>query len=100
MAAVGTEHGVPERVVTLAASPAVRQNQVLAALPACVGRLEVTVVVGPPGEAAPMSERELDGLIVQALDDGSVRDAAARVAAETGIARRDIYARALKLAQK
>lgn len=60
-------------------------------------RGEVTVVVAPPlGQAAP-TEAEIDALLDAELADGSVRSAAANVAAATGLARRSLYARALAL---
>lgn len=61
---------------------------------------EVVLVVGPPaageGEA---SEEDVDGLLREALERLSVRDAAADVAARTGRPRRAVYARALELAR-
>ncbi len=61
-------------------------------------RGEVVVVIGPPGaEAAETSEDALDARLRDALETLSLREAAARVAAETGIARRVLYARALAL---
>jgi 16S rRNA (cytidine1402-2'-O)-methyltransferase len=60
---------------------------------------EVVVVVAPPGAKRPdVSKTELDALL-RARDSGeSVRDAARRIAAETGLSRRAVYARALELA--
>ncbi len=58
---------------------------------------EVVVVVGPPIAAAP-DQAALDRLLAAALDRMSLRDAAAEVAATTGLARRRVYARALELA--
>jgi 16S rRNA (cytidine1402-2'-O)-methyltransferase len=57
-------------------------------------RGEITVLVGPPEEADP---EDLDGRLVAALADHSVRDAAALVAAATGLPRKLVYARALEL---
>ena len=57
---------------------------------------EVTVVVGPPAETAP-DAAALDRLLSAALARMSLRDAAADVAAATGVARHRIYARALEL---
>jgi 16S rRNA (cytidine1402-2'-O)-methyltransferase len=60
---------------------------------------EVVIVVGPP-EAAPAGETNeaaLDHALELALADHSVREAASLVAAETGFARRMVYARALAL---
>ena len=56
---------------------------------------EVAVVVGPP-EAGPKAD-DLDWRLEAALDGGTVRDAADRVAAETGLPRRQVYARALEI---
>ncbi|MGB8273689.1 MAG: 16S rRNA (cytidine(1402)-2'-O)-methyltransferase [Alphaproteobacteria bacterium] len=65
---------------------------------------EIVVVVGPPPEAAMAqtegaAAREMDPALDLALDeklrDHSLRDAVALVAAETGIPRRRVYARAL-----
>jgi 16S rRNA (cytidine1402-2'-O)-methyltransferase len=63
---------------------------------------EAVVIVAPP---APEAAREiaageaLDARLARALESGSVRDAAARVAAATGLPRRRVYARALELAR-
>ena len=59
-------------------------------------RGEAVVVVGPPGgdEFAP----DLDALLDVALETMSVRDAAATVAAATGLPRKQVYARALERA--
>lgn len=64
-----------------------------AAIPA---RGEITVLVGPPEEADP---EDLDGSLKRALAGGSVKDAAAIVAAATGLPRKLVYARALELAR-
>jgi 16S rRNA (cytidine1402-2'-O)-methyltransferase len=57
-------------------------------------RGEVSIVVGPPEEA---DHEDLDGLLRAALDRNSVKDAAALVAAATGLPRKLVYARALAL---
>lgn len=60
---------------------------------------EIVVLVGPP-EAEPdraAGEAELDRALRAALERRSVREAAALVAAETGLPRRTVYARALQL---
>jgi 16S rRNA (cytidine1402-2'-O)-methyltransferase len=59
-------------------------------------RGEITVLVGPPEEADP---EDLDGRLRAALASQSVKDAAALVAAATGLPRRLVYARALELAK-
>jgi len=57
-------------------------------------RGEVSIVVGPPEEA---DHEDLDGRLRAALDRNSVKDAAALVAAATGLPRKVVYARALTL---
>ena len=59
-------------------------------------RGEITVVVGPPDPDAGDAE-DLDGMLRRALAGGSVKDAAAVVAAATGLPRKVVYARALAL---
>ncbi len=60
-------------------------------------RGEIVVVVGPPEPAAAATEAAVDEALRAALEGGTVRDAAAEVAAATGWARRDVYERALRL---
>lgn len=61
-------------------------------------RGEVVVVIDPPGEAQGPTEEELDAQLKEALAAGdSTRDAADRVAADTGLPRRQVYQRALAL---
>ena len=62
-------------------------------------RGEVTVVVAPPGDR-PADADEVDRLLSLAMAEGTLRDAAARVAAATGLPRRRVYARALELREK
>ncbi|HLF59493.1 MAG TPA: 16S rRNA (cytidine(1402)-2'-O)-methyltransferase, partial [Alphaproteobacteria bacterium] len=61
---------------------------------------EVVVVVAPPEAAAPPQAEDLDLQLKQALENASVRDAAAAVATATGLPRRVVYSRALALARK
>jgi 16S rRNA (cytidine1402-2'-O)-methyltransferase len=61
---------------------------------------EIVIVIGPPLKKAALSGAELDELIHQALPDKSVRDVAAELAQETGLPKRQIYARALELSKK
>jgi len=61
---------------------------------------EVTVVVGPPAAAEPLNADQIDALLRDALINLSVRDASADVAAKTGLAKRDIYQRALALSKE
>ena len=65
-------------------------------------RGEIVVLIGPPGEgeARPASAADLDAKLSEAMRTHSLKDAAALVAAETGLARREVYARALALAAK
>lgn len=59
---------------------------------------EIVVVIAPPGEAAEAPEAaEIETRLRRALAELGVRDAAERVAAETGLKRRDLYRRALAL---
>jgi 16S rRNA (cytidine1402-2'-O)-methyltransferase len=60
-------------------------------------RGEIVVVVGPPEPTAPLAEDELDRRLRAAMADFGVRDAAARLAGETGLSRRDLYRRALAI---
>jgi len=59
-------------------------------------RGEVVVLAGPP-RAEPASGEALDAALAAALSGRSVRDAAEAVAAELGLPRRQVYARALAL---
>jgi 16S rRNA (cytidine1402-2'-O)-methyltransferase len=61
-------------------------------------RGEIVLLVGPPpaGDVGEISPDELDRRIDEALGRLSVKDAAAVVAAETGLARRQVYARAVE----
>ena len=59
---------------------------------------EITVVIGPPGEAARLDADEIDAMLRREMQDASLRDAAALVAAASGWPKRDVYQRALALA--
>jgi 16S rRNA (cytidine1402-2'-O)-methyltransferase len=61
---------------------------------------EIVVVVSPPGEEAPLDDADIDRKIRAALKKLSLKDASAAIAAETGLPRKEIYARALALAEK
>ncbi len=63
---------------------------------------EVVVVVGPPGPdaAAAPGPEVLDAQLRAALGRASLRDAVAAVAEASGLPRRQVYARALELAQE
>jgi 16S rRNA (cytidine1402-2'-O)-methyltransferase len=58
---------------------------------------EIVLLVGPPGPAATPTPEDVDAQLHGALATKSVREAAASVSAATGLSRRDLYARALKL---
>ena len=61
---------------------------------------EVVIVVGPPlaTAAAALSEQFIHARLSELLQSASVRDASAQLAAETGLPRRALYARALRIA--
>jgi len=63
-------------------------------------RGEAVIVVGPPEIPAPLAAGDLDGRLRALLAGHSLRDAVAQLAAETGIARRRLYERALALQQE
>lgn len=58
---------------------------------------EITVVIGPPGETARMGANEIDTLLRRELENASLRDAAATVAAASGWPKREVYRRALEI---
>lgn len=60
---------------------------------------EIVIVVGAPAELGASADT-LDAALRRALQDNSTRDAAALVAGETGLPRKQVYARALELAQE
>jgi 16S rRNA (cytidine1402-2'-O)-methyltransferase len=62
---------------------------------------EVAIVIAPPAapRAADADPAEIDARLRQALAGASLRDASAAVAAELGLPRRLVYARALALTQ-
>lgn len=61
-------------------------------------RGEIVIVVAPPDtDAKAVSPDELDAQLRRALKHGSLKDAVAAVAEETGVKRREVYARALAL---
>jgi len=59
-------------------------------------RGEVVIVIGPPEPTAP-DHATVDNRLRAALADLGMRDAAARVAAETGLPRSELYRRALAI---
>jgi 16S rRNA (cytidine1402-2'-O)-methyltransferase len=60
---------------------------------------EIAVVVGPP-EAEAASGADMDALLLRALAVMSVRDAAASVAEASGRPKKEVYRRALQLAEQ
>ncbi len=63
-------------------------------------RGEVVVVIAPPDAEAPVGDEDLDARLAAAIAGGaSIKDSATLIAAETGHPRRDLYARALRLAR-
>lgn len=58
---------------------------------------ELVIVTGPPQEVDAPTAGDLDAALRTAMETMSVRDAAAAVAAASGAAKRDVYARALAL---
>jgi len=58
---------------------------------------EVTLVIGAPEEAQEIDTDDIDTRLRAALAKESVREAASRLAIETGLSRRDIYNRALAI---
>jgi 16S rRNA (cytidine1402-2'-O)-methyltransferase len=64
-------------------------------------RGEIVVVVGPAAVDAPSGAEEMEAQLRAALAAGeSLRDAAAMVAAATGMPRRQVYARALEMGRE
>ena len=63
-------------------------------------RGEIVIVVGPAARGAAEDDFDLDGALKDALKHASLRDAAATVAAASGLPRRQVYARALELAKE
>jgi 16S rRNA (cytidine1402-2'-O)-methyltransferase len=63
-------------------------------------RGEIVIVVGPPPEDADRPDAaDVDDMLRQALARVSVKDAVSEVAGATGVSRREVYRRALALAQ-
>ncbi len=60
-------------------------------------RGEIVVLVGPPLPAPAASEQDIDSALAEALATMRVKDAAVAVAARLGLAKSDVYARALQL---
>jgi 16S rRNA (cytidine1402-2'-O)-methyltransferase len=63
-------------------------------------RGEIVLVIGPPERPEPMlDERQIEARLSALLASHSVREAAAMLAAESGLPRRALYAQALRLAR-
>ncbi len=62
-------------------------------------RGEIVIVIAPPAPHAEASAGDLDALLRQALARLSVKEAVGEIAAVTGRPRREVYQRALALAQ-
>ena len=58
---------------------------------------EIVIVVGPPGEDEAASDQDIDTALREALTRLSPSRAAAEVAAQLGLPKRDVYARAQQL---
>lgn len=58
---------------------------------------EVTLVIGGPLDDGAPDDSDIEERLRAALETESVREAAARIAAETGLPRRDLYNRALAI---
>lgn len=64
-------------------------------------RGEIVVLIAPPGaDAGTVNGESVDALLKTALASVSLKEAVARVAAETGQPRRTVYARALELTRE
>ena len=62
---------------------------------------EIVVLVAPPDVAAvTFDQAEIDALLLAAMGRGSVKDAAAALAEQTGLPRRELYNRALRLREQ
>jgi 16S rRNA (cytidine1402-2'-O)-methyltransferase len=61
---------------------------------------EIVLVVGGPEAAAPLGDEAIDAALGKALETHSARDAVALVAAELGLPRKKVYARALTLGDR
>ena len=61
-------------------------------------RGEIVIVVGPPEKRAALCAHEIDAMLENALRRASLKDAVAEVVSMTGLPRREIYARALEIA--
>ena len=60
---------------------------------------EIVIVIAPPVETVKAGKDEVDDLLRRALARVSVKDAVAEVSAASGVARREVYRRAIMLVQ-
>jgi 16S rRNA (cytidine1402-2'-O)-methyltransferase len=60
---------------------------------------EIVIVIGPPVEKV-ISEETVENLLRTALQTLSVKDAAVKVAEETGLKKKELYERALQLSDR
>lgn len=60
---------------------------------------EIVIVIGPPDDKAPASAAEVDEALSEALNRLSPSRAAAEVAERLGLPRRDVYGRAMQIAE-
>ncbi len=101
-AALGNREGIVARELTKRFETVIRGDLAgLAAHFADAGppKGEVVVVVGPPVDGAAIPDAvEIDARLGNLIGEVGTREAAARLAAETGLKRRDLYRRALDLA--
>ena len=58
---------------------------------------EIVILIAPPGAAVPPTEAEIDESLAAMLESMSASEAAAALAAQTGLPRRDLYERVLAL---
>lgn len=67
-------------------------------LPDMTKKGELVLIIGPPQESeTTASPEDIDAMLLAALETGNVKQAAASVAATTGVSKRDLYARAVSL---
>lgn len=60
---------------------------------------EVVILIAPPDERAPNAEVDVGARLADLTEEFGTREAAAKLAAETGLPRRELYQRALRLKQ-
>lgn len=60
---------------------------------------EIVLLLGRPSTGASDAEADLDGALIAALADQSLREAVAQVTTQTGLPRRTVYQRALALSK-